>query len=1670
VIRLNPGSRASDHPSVTPRTQPPSSAGPPNAGRTPGRGRDRGAPATPELPTPTLPGLDVLAELDHDVDTTTYRVRRYGGEYKLTLFDPDRPDQAELVRSLQRTATRLTAIGHPRLPAVHQVGVADNRPYLVTDLVTGRPLADLIAGEALPVSQAIRFVLDVVDPLTAMHRRGLVHAGLTARTLIVQDDGSARLLDAGPGRHRADGETRAGTLGYRAPEQSGALDRPVDNRTDLFSLGVVLFECLTGTLPYLAADAEDLARRHTAGSATDPRTVATDLPESVALVVARLLAVDPDQRYQSGAELAADLRLLLGEPQPDGLFESDTLFGREHELAVISELWEQVRRGHGRGCALRGPTGVGKTRLSEEIVRIAHRDGAPVLVLACAEDDAEPLAPLRRAVQTLVQDAETLPLTRRNELHDWIRAAAGESAPLLAGLGPGMADLLGTHGLPDADRQNQFAAAVARFVLDLARQAGGLLLLTDDVGLVDPSTLRVMSHLAADLADAPLLSIGSFRSDQQQLSPADPLVQALVAATDIDLVLEPLSAAAVNDLLGDRLPGIDLESSLARALREHGGGNPFVLLEHLRLIVEAGSVRPHWGSWMLDEEDRDRPVEPLALARAALIELAPETRRILSVAAVIGPRFRPADVLAVVNQDESPFEPGPTYPALADAAAGQLIELAGSGDYRFCAERTREALLDDLDPDHRARLHQAVGEVLEARGDENTEVFRIARHFLLGTPSSATDRAFPICLAAGRAALAAHAPGAAARFLEHAAELRAGDARLLYRLGMALHRDGQYGPARRRLEEALAVEKDGLRRGRILLQLTDVHRATQNTRKAIHAVDWGLAELDAARADGPVRRLVAGLWAGLVAAVIMATGWGFGTVRHRWRERQDLLAALYLAGSRLSTVDLRPVEVLLFRMHAARAAARLGVGTQYSLSCAATGSAAAQFGFARLQRRSLARAEQGAAETADPQLIAQIAWYAGAADYLARVDNGERWIRCLTDQGQWLDNEQYSDAVAALCWDAAVQGRDDDALRWSENGRARGSFGGAGELTALLTVPSVGLTAAGRPAAANAELRRVRALLEDHGGRGLQANLTLAELYALIEQDHLGEHFDAVAERFFAFKLSRRGLLRPYRTFYLLYAQGRLAQCRAAQYALAQRPATVAPISVEDRLEAAATAVRQLRSMANTPLLTAAYQQCRAELLMLEGRPKQALAVLSRLKPQREDAPLLGYEIARTTARALLSTGYPADARRQVLSALTLAEDHGWTGRRNRLAAEFGLRATSTAAPLVQVRAPAPTARVEVTAEPPPAPSPEPLPAGLAERGSALHAFAQELTARAAGRELDLASTLRDSLTEMSASTDPAEVLRRLVIAAERMLTGERAWLIRPAPRTLAGAGPLAQVLFADLPASGTVCDLVFDPDLRTLITAGLPVIGDQESIVPPQFRRLLAEAASWSVLPLISDGTPIGVLVLASSQTDTYSPTVLAVAGTLVAQGMTAHAKATLVARLQELAGTDELTGVRSLRQVIELATRDLHGARRNSRPLVVMVVDIDHLGRINDLHGWATGDDVIRQVANRLGQVIRGTDLLGRYREDEFIVVLSQGRDQEDGIGDGGLEVAERLLTAVSRAPLQTRSGALPITVTIGLTLMTDEDTEMTSLTTRAEVPLQAAKLNGRNQVRGV
>ncbi|HEX8626936.1 MAG TPA: diguanylate cyclase [Catenuloplanes sp.] len=1753
-------------------------------------GVDRGSSARGAAANTTLrgvvAGLEIVGELGRGAATVVYRVRRQQDEYALKLLDSPGSDTARTLRLFRREAALLAGVDHPGLPRIHEVGEHCGLPYLVMDVVEGQPLAQLLARGPVPAAQTVSLAIDIAGALAAMHRTGLVHRDIKPENMMVLGTGEARLIDFGLATlHAADERDLAvGTLAYASPEQAGTLKRPVDQRSDLYALGVVLFACVTGTLPFSSPDVGELLRMHAVAPPPDPAALVPGLGSGLASVILRLLAKDPDDRYQSGDVLLADLRRLAedpdarftagaGEPNETAL---EPLSGRKAELDALRARWERARRGRGGGCLIRGAGGAGKSRLAHELAGIARAQGALVLHGKSSPDDAIPLAPFRTAVASWLRTVAGLPAAQRDAAHDLLRSAAGSAAPLLGALSQPLARLLAAGPLAEEDRHEQFHAAVAGFLAGLARQNGALVLLLDDVQWLDAGSRRVLQQLASELADTPLLIVATARDDEGSRAGTASFEAALGAAVDEKLSLAPLDDDEVALLVTARLPGIGAGSRLARLLNVRGNGNPFVIIEYLRAVVDAGLLRPSWGRWLLDEDALDAlelPQDALGLVLTRVRGLGADSRRLLTAAAVTGARFR-LDLVA----DVCGLDRGLAADLIGEAAGRALVEARGSGQYAFLHDRIREALLADLDEAASAELNQRIAETLDAAGaTEPTEIYGVAQHYMLGRGTPA-GRVVSACLAAGRLALDDHAPDRAINFLAHAQACGlTPDSAFLKLYGIALARDGRHAEAKDRFERALTMQDDPLGRADLLVLLANVYRANWDTTGALQAVRRGLAEV-----GSPWQRNRLGFFFSTIAlvvagALVAATKIGAGRATGRDRERFSLVCALHEVGAYVCIIGLQPEEMVLHGLRSLYAAGRLGRSPQYVRAVGSLGLTLGALGLPRLARAVFAPAIRVADGIGDPRLVADVASQVGAAAFLGGTDDGETWERALAEHGRWLDAGRYSDGVAAICWELAAMGRTAEALSWYERGRARVLSQGRDETTALVTFGAFTLTLVGRVTDASAELSRVHTLLDGHGGRGLRVNVVLTRLHALVEQADFGARFEELVAEFNDFGLRPRSMIRPHRLFAVYEVTGRLAQCRAVDGD--RRTA---------RLPAARAALRRLHQVAGTPFLRSWERVARADLALLEGRAAAALTLLGELVPARRDAPVVALEGARVRARALLALGHGDEAIRQARFAQSVAIAQGWPHRERWVMAEFGVAALSGSAthgfgpsvmagaenvyrqrlqaleevskaaarvldPDVLARialdeiirilaadraflflaAPdddrlvphlgrdgqghdvdTPTAysatlveRVRATGEPLVVAGTEEGGANLAQSvvlhglrsimaapiqldGRLLgvvyldsrvakgiftpddvgiltaltnHIATSFATARAAQLEVsvqsarqqrDVAETLRQALTQMSGEHDPARVLVQLLDTAARILPCDDAWLVvRQGPGlVLIGAAD------GDPDRSGRA--IAADPAVTALLDAPGPVLGGPATAPPRALAGGRAPVGSWMSLPLPARRAGLGALVVASSRAEVYQEAQVELGSALAVQGATAYANASLLAQVQALATVDELTGVPNRRGFFDVAARELTGARRPGRALSAVMVDIDHFKQVNDSYGHITGDEVIRAVATRLTERVRRTDTVGRYGGEEFALVMP-----DTGL-DRAARVAEELRAAVADTPLDTRSGALTVTVSIGVAELRPDD-DVVGLLARADEALYRAKTGGRNRV---
>src|SRR5687768_9015940 len=400
---------------------------------------------------------------------------------------------ADARERLIREARAAAALNHPHIVSVHDVGEANGLPFFVMELVDGPSLSRTPPTD---LTRIVEIGLQICGALEHAHLNKIVHRDLKPDNVLISTTGqSVKLADLGlalpgHGARISHAGLVLGTPSYMAPEQ--ALGQKVDARTDLYALGVLLYELTTGRVPFAGDDALTVLSQHVHAPPVPPRVLRSDLPRALELLILRLLEKNPDARFQTAAEAAAALRRSLNHPGIDD--ESDAapsvaildalsrgrLVGRATELTEVRQLWQRALDGHGHAVLLRGEPGAGKTRLARELTIQAAVDGAVVLTGGCYEYEATtPYLPFVEAFRRWV----------REEKDDAkLRTILGDSAPQIAKLAPEIETRLGPFAarieLSPQEERLLFFDAVVQVLGNLAR-GKGLLFYADDLHWAD---------------------------------------------------------------------------------------------------------------------------------------------------------------------------------------------------------------------------------------------------------------------------------------------------------------------------------------------------------------------------------------------------------------------------------------------------------------------------------------------------------------------------------------------------------------------------------------------------------------------------------------------------------------------------------------------------------------------------------------------------------------------------------------------------------------------------------------------------------------------------------------------------------------------------------------------------------------------------------------------------------------------------------------------------------------------------------------------------------------------------------------------------------------------------------------------------------------------------------
>jgi eukaryotic-like serine/threonine-protein kinase len=1226
--------------------------------------------------SPQIPGIHILDELGRGAHSVVYRAIQDGEPCAVKLPSV----KARWTRWIYREAVALARVKHRALPAVLEVGEIDGLPYLVMELIAGETLASRMQTERLEESVCIALLTELLDALAAVHDAGLVHRDVKPRNIIVESGSDAlKLVDFGFATpiERLGREDAAGTVAYAAPEQLVMPGR-VDGRTDLYAVGRVLFECLTG---------RPLSSRPTPGPfATDARSelIASAVSVGLAEIVAGLLRHDPEDRYPEARAVKADLdrmtrgETLLGPSGYDADRRAIPLVARGAELERIAEYIggggerrmrrddpEPPTQSRGAIVVVSGERGAGKTRLLTVVSGRARELGA-LLEAKCTKDDP-PLSTLRRLLEAHVAS------TRRHGKPDEdFLAGLGKLAPVATLIAPSLAPGSSTRfgSPPSQGGADTLSEGAAEIVLRLAAKRP-LFIFVDDIQWMDPTSADALMRVAYRVGEAPVVLMFGSRSGAsaalaRRFQTAQPRRSLVVE-------LEALTERQVGALVASHLGEKSASEALVRRVHAMADGTVLGVLEVLGAFLDAGAVRPHARAWQFDVARADRVVLPngaLALLGRRLGELPAATRRVLEAAAVIGATFEDELLGRVVelSLDDLGF-------GTATARRAGLVEPESEASHRFVHDSLREMLLDGIEPTVRKRLHQRVAEELASERSANADVLcAIALHFVNGELEKDASKALEACRAAATAALDRFSNETALEFLGHArrAAARAGvrlDSTHHRAVGEAQLRLGMLDESLSSFESALETSTDPRERATLLGRLAWVYQTRAEPKRASEMLERAFLALG-------VRMPVGSVGSAARTAVSVATAKArrfiersSSTLDH---DETELLSGLHYQNARLGLEYGEPLRLVQSSAEALELSKR-------GVSARATARARAIHGFVLMSMRlrdagtrQFARAEAMAAEQHDPvttvfclQLRSSAALYAGELDLgldLAR--------ECIDIFGPWLELNEYCYHIANVELIQAMRGRSTEAWQWLE--RALDRLGRSN------THPAVAEYIVHRSRATMAALgheptsawlkEQLTAVPPSHAGQGFHSLLSWgprARWY--VERADLGDEFEALTRAFETEHPDPRTAHVVLSEYYIAVMQGRMFQALRA-------PALERELHV-GRLRRAAS---DLSAVAKLPVLRAHLLLAEGCVAWLDGNERKASKALAEAEAlaDQQSCPWVLYGVARTRAHKLRAEGRGDAARDQALIAETLATQHGAVHRARWIREEFALPAT----------------------------------------------------------------------------------------------------------------------------------------------------------------------------------------------------------------------------------------------------------------------------------------------------------------------------------------------------------------------------------------------------------
>ncbi|TYT75521.1 diguanylate cyclase domain-containing protein [Desulfobotulus mexicanus] len=657
----------------------------------------------------------------------------------------------------------------------------ENTIMLVFDDMGGRSLDHHILQGNTGLREGLFLAIGITEALERVHKAQVIHKDINPSHIvwnpenglveIIGFSNTTILPSEEPRFHHTEG--LGGSLAYISPEQTGRMNRDVDYRTDYYALGVTLYQLFSSTLPFTGKDPLELIHCHIARQPPELHYRKPGIPVNLSRIVMKLLAKNPEDRYQSIPGLRSDLEICLEQVrkgyeeffeigQKDGMerFQiSQRLYGRKREVDTLVQSFEQASQGGNCSVFIGGYSGCGKTTLVKEMYKpITQSWGYFIRGKFDQLHSSIPYSGIVQAFSGLIRQylgmGKEAQEARRNRL---IRAM-GSFGQIMVDRLPDLEDIIGPQPpVPEvgmAEASNRFHLVFKKFLMACCEPARPLTLFLDDLQWAEPSSLSLIEQIAADDDIQDFFLIGAYRDNEvNKAHPLEKTMENILKKNPLarKILLGPLGTEDIRQMVADTLhrPAESL-ISLTDLISDKTGGNPFFVNQFLKTLHEEKklSYNDQEQAWDWDIEGiRNMGItgNVVDLMVSRIEKLPPPTRNLLSRAACIGNTFT-LDLLAIITQSTRVQ----TFKYLLPAALMGLIQPLSQPEpapddadappmvnhHRFLHDRVQEAAYGLIPEEAKAVTHLETGRLMQSSDPElkSLNLFDVTRHLNAGIP------------------------------------------------------------------------------------------------------------------------------------------------------------------------------------------------------------------------------------------------------------------------------------------------------------------------------------------------------------------------------------------------------------------------------------------------------------------------------------------------------------------------------------------------------------------------------------------------------------------------------------------------------------------------------------------------------------------------------------------------------------------------------------------------------------------------------------------------------------------------------------------------------------------------------------------------------------------------